>query len=58
MRELFEAIDNCEAGCVNMVLTELDGEYLGEKALVSDGKLVWKINIQIDINSSFLCGGN
>ena len=37
MRELFEAIDNCEAGSVNMVLTVLDGEYLGEKALVSDG---------------------
>ena len=44
MRELFEAIDNCEAGCVNMVLTELDGEYLGEKALVSDGKLIWESN--------------
>ena len=25
---------------------------------VGYGKLVWKINIQIDINSSFLCGGN
>ena len=42
MRELFEAIDNCEAGSVNMVLTALDGEYLGEKALVSDGKLISK----------------
>ena len=38
MRELFEAIDNCEAGSGNMVLTVLDREYLGEKALVSDGK--------------------
>lgn len=44
MRELFEAIDNCEAGSVNMVLTVLDGEYLGEKALVSDGKLIWESN--------------
>ena len=44
MRELFEAIDNCEAGSVNMVLTVLDGECLGEKALVSDGKLIWKSN--------------
>ena len=44
MRELFEAIDNCEAGSVNMVLTALDGEYLGEKALVSDGKLIWESN--------------
>ena len=29
MRELFEAIDNCEAGSVNMVLTVLDGEGTG-----------------------------
>ena len=42
MRELFEAIDNCESGSANMVMTALDGEYLGEKALVSDGKMVWK----------------
>ncbi len=42
MRELFEAIGQCEAGSVNLVLTALDGAWLGEKALVSDGKLVWK----------------
>ena len=42
MRALFDAIDNCEAGNANVVLTALDGAYLGEKALVSDGKMIWK----------------
>ncbi len=42
MRELFEAVDACKAGSVNIAVTVLDEEYLGEKALVSDGKLVWK----------------
>lgn len=42
MKELLETIDNCEAGSVNIVVTALDGEYLGEKALISDGKMMWK----------------
>lgn len=42
MRELFEAIERCEPGSSNMVLTALDGEQIGKKALVSDGKLMWE----------------
>ncbi|MDO4312281.1 MAG: XdhC family protein [Eubacteriales bacterium] len=42
MRELLKRIDTCEAGAVNMVLTVLDENDLGEKALISDGQLVWE----------------
>lgn len=42
MKELFRTIDNCEAGSVNIVLTQLDETYFGEKALISDGKMVWE----------------
>ena len=45
MYRLFEAIEKieaCEPGAVNRVLTVLDKNYIGEKALVSDGKLVWE----------------
>lgn len=42
MQELFHAIENCEAGALNRVFTVLDGDYMGEKALFSDGNLVWE----------------
>ncbi len=45
MYRLFEAIQKmeaCEPGAVNWVLTVLDKNYIGEKALISDGKLVWE----------------
>lgn len=45
MRELFAAIENCEEGSVNIVLTALDGANLGEKALVTNGKLAWMSNV-------------
>ena len=49
MYQLFEAIENieaCEPGAVNLVLSALDEARLGEKALVSDGKLVWESRVQ------------
>lgn len=45
MYRLFEAIEKIETsepGCFQMVLSALDEAYLGEKALISDGKLVWE----------------
>lgn len=45
MQRLFEAIEKveaCEPGAVNLVLSALDEAHLGEKALVSGGKLVWE----------------
>ncbi|MDO4473662.1 MAG: XdhC family protein [Eubacteriales bacterium] len=42
MYGLFDAIENCESGSANLVVTVLEGEHLGEKALFSDGKLVWQ----------------
>ena len=42
MKELFKAIESCEGMKNVRALTVLEGEYLGEKALVSDGKLIWK----------------
>lgn len=42
MRELLDRIEGCEEGAVTMVLTALDGEWLGEKALLSDGRIVWE----------------
>ena len=43
MQRLFEAIEKveaCEPGAVNLVLSALDEAHLGEKALVSGGKLL------------------
>ncbi|MBO5153481.1 MAG: XdhC family protein [Eubacterium sp.] len=42
MNRLFEEIEKCEPGSVSLVLTALDEEHLGEKALFSDGTLVWE----------------
>lgn len=42
MKRLFEEIETCEPGSVSLVLTALDKEHLGEKALISDGTLVWE----------------
>lgn len=59
MRQLFEAIDNCKDGSLNVVLTALDGEYLGEKALVSDeslfGRAVMKASFQRMKKQSVRC---
>ncbi|MDD7642212.1 MAG: XdhC family protein [bacterium] len=49
MYRLFEAIEKieaCEPEAVNRVLTVLDEVHMGEKALVSDGKLVWESEAQ------------
>lgn len=49
MYRLFEAIEKieaCEPGAINRVLTVLDEVHMGEKALVSDGKLVWESEAQ------------
>ena len=42
MIELFEAVERCELGSVNIAVTALEPEYLGEKALISNGQIVWK----------------
>lgn len=42
MRELFEAIGRCEPYTTNVVMTALDGKNLGEKILISNGKIVWE----------------
>lgn len=42
MLELYKNIENCNPDAQNVVLTVLDGEAFGEKALVSDGQLVWE----------------
>ena len=42
MQELFRAIDNCEPGSTNVVVTVLEGKWTGEKALISNGIIIWK----------------
>lgn len=42
MKKLFEAIENCGKCNNNLVITALDGEWIGEKALISNGTMVWK----------------
>ncbi|MGC4018651.1 MAG: XdhC family protein [Muricomes sp.] len=42
MLELYKNIENCNPDSSNMVLTALEGDFFGEKALVSDGQLVWE----------------
>lgn len=42
MNELFHAIENCGKSSNNLVITALDGEWIGEKALISNGMMVWK----------------
>ena len=46
MNQLFEEIETCEPGSISLVLTALDEEHLGEKALFSNGRLVWESNAQ------------
>ena len=46
MRSLFQAIETCEPGSVNIVFSALDKEHIGEKALISDGRLVWESKAQ------------
>ena len=42
MIELFEAVERCELGSVNIAVTALEPEISGEKALISNGQIVWK----------------
>lgn len=42
MKEMFQVLDNCAPCSLKIVLTALDGEWLGEKALLCDGQLIWK----------------
>lgn len=42
MKEMFQAIESCKKAAEGMALTLLDGEDLGEKALVSEGKMIWR----------------
>lgn len=46
MWALFEAIDQCEPDVEKQVLTSLQTEYLGEKCLVADHKIVWESDAQ------------
>lgn len=46
MWALFEAIDQCEPDVEKQVLTSLQTEYLGEKCLVADNKIVWESDAQ------------
>ncbi|MEI3221040.1 MAG: XdhC family protein [Dorea sp.] len=47
MIELFEAVERCELGSVNIAVTALEPEYLGEKALISNGQIVWKSSAKV-----------
>ena len=42
MRTLFEAIERTASNTQRMVLTVLDEEFLAEKVLIVDGKIVWE----------------
>ena len=42
MRALFEAIQETDVNRLRSVLTVLDGENIGEKALLVDGNIVWE----------------
>lgn len=42
MYRLFEAMEKTESGAENLLLTSLEEETLGQKALLSDGSLVWE----------------
>lgn len=42
MLDLYKNIENCDPSSQNMVLTVLEGEAFGEKALISDGQIVWE----------------
>lgn len=42
MLDLYKNIENCDPDSRNMVLTVLEGEAFGEKALISDGRIVWE----------------
>ncbi len=42
MLELYKRIEHCDWNVKNIVLTVLEGSDLGQKALVSDGRLVWE----------------
>lgn len=46
MLELYKRIDECSLDADNIVMTVLEGEGFGEKALISDGELVWESNSQ------------
>lgn len=41
MKEMFQAISNCAPCSTKIVMTALDGEWLGEKTLICDGKMIW-----------------
>ena len=42
MTGFYHAIEELQPNQQNMALTVLSGEHFGEKALVSDHKIVWK----------------
>lgn len=46
MKSLFQAIETCEPGSVNIVFSALDKEHIGEKALFSEGRLIWESKAQ------------
>lgn len=39
--DFYEAIDEINPNQRNLAMTVLEGEYLGEKALFTDDRLVW-----------------
>lgn len=42
MSEFFEKIEECNPNCENIVLTCLDADALGEKAILTNRELVWQ----------------
>ena len=42
MRELYQAVSERNPESRSVVMTVLDGEGFGQKALFTDGKLVWE----------------
>ncbi|MBQ9063221.1 MAG: XdhC family protein [Eubacterium sp.] len=42
MKELYELLTSLNPNCDNRLLTVIDGEYRGEKLLLSDHKCVWQ----------------
>ena len=42
MQEFYREVKKLDPASQNMALTVLDGKFAGEKALVSDGRILWR----------------
>lgn len=45
MLEFYEAVQSLDMASLNMAVTVIDGEFSGEKLLLSDQKIVWKSSL-------------